>query len=81
MLQLVSWEEGGYKISDKPMPRGEIVVGGFCVTRGYFNNKEKTDEVYKVNFCLCTTRFCLHVMCIPFGCMLKFEHQRFDLIV
>ncbi|KAG8640443.1 long chain acyl-CoA synthetase 8 [Manihot esculenta] len=48
-IKLVSWEEGGYKISDKPMPRGEIVVGGFCVTRGYFNNKEKTDEVYKVD--------------------------------
>ncbi|KAI9178282.1 hypothetical protein LWI28_024723 [Acer negundo] len=48
-LQLVSWEEGGYKSSDKPMPRGEVVVGGFSVTAGYFNNPEKTDEVYKVD--------------------------------
>lgn len=48
ILQLVSWEEGGYRISDKPMPRGEIVVGGNSVTAGYFNNQEKTDEVYKV---------------------------------
>lgn len=47
-MQLVSWEEGGYRISDKPMPRGEIVVGGNSVTAGYFNNQEKTDEVYKV---------------------------------
>ncbi|KAF2292466.1 hypothetical protein GH714_023110 [Hevea brasiliensis] len=49
VLQLVSWEEGGYRISDKPMPQGEIVIGGFCITRGYFNNQEKTDEVYKVD--------------------------------
>ncbi|KAK4845670.1 hypothetical protein QYF36_007663 [Acer negundo] len=31
------------------MPRGEVVVGGFSVTAGYFNNPEKTDEVYKVD--------------------------------
>ncbi|WZY75452.1 hypothetical protein YC2023_021836 [Brassica napus] len=34
-------------VSDKPMPRGEIVVGDNCVTAGYFNNQSKTDEVYK----------------------------------
>ncbi|KAG4191347.1 hypothetical protein ERO13_A07G087200v2 [Gossypium hirsutum] len=48
-LKLVNWEEGRYSISDKPMPRGEIVVGGHSVTHGYFNNPEKTDEVYKVD--------------------------------
>ncbi|CAI0383404.1 unnamed protein product, partial [Linum tenue] len=48
-IKLVSWEEGGYTIADKPMPRGEIVVGGNSVTAGYFNNKEKTDEVYKTD--------------------------------
>lgn len=48
VLQLVPWEEGGYLISDKPMPRGEVVVGGGCVTAGYFNNDAKTNEVYKV---------------------------------
>ncbi|KAK8541653.1 hypothetical protein V6N13_137753 [Hibiscus sabdariffa] len=53
-IKLVNWEEGGYTTSDKPMPRGEIVVGGFSVTSGYFNNPEKTDEVYKVEFVLCT---------------------------
>lgn len=49
-LQLVSWEEGGYRTSDKPMPRGEIVIGGHSVTVGYFQNDEKTKEVYKVLF-------------------------------
>ena len=50
ILQLVTWEEGGYTTSDKPMPRGEIVVGGFSVTTGYFNNPGKTNEVYKVKY-------------------------------
>ncbi|XP_058211235.1 long chain acyl-CoA synthetase 8-like [Rhododendron vialii] len=48
-IKLVSWEEGGYTTSDKPMPRGEVVVGGFSVTAGYFNNDAKTKEVYKVD--------------------------------
>lgn len=50
VLQLVSWEEGGYNTSDKPMPRGEVVVGGGSITAGYFNNDAKTNEVYKVSF-------------------------------
>ncbi|GMG98760.1 hypothetical protein Nepgr_000600 [Nepenthes gracilis] len=48
-IKLVSWEEGGYMTSDKPMARGEVVIGGFSVTVGYFNNEEKTKEVYKVD--------------------------------
>ncbi|KAH7844201.1 hypothetical protein Vadar_025374 [Vaccinium darrowii] len=48
-IKLVSWEEGGYTTSDKPMPRGEVVVGGFSVTAGYFNNDAKTKEVYEVD--------------------------------
>jgi hypothetical protein len=37
-MKLVSWEEGGYKISDYPMPRGEVVVGGHNTTKGYRTN-------------------------------------------
>ncbi|XP_020080529.1 long chain acyl-CoA synthetase 8-like [Ananas comosus] len=48
-IKLVSWEEGGYTISDSPMPRGEVVVGGHSITKGYYNNDEKTNEVYKVD--------------------------------
>ncbi|CAN6479748.1 unnamed protein product [Victoria cruziana] len=48
-IKLVSWEEGGYTVSDKPMPRGEIIIGGPSVTQGYYKNETKTDEVYKVD--------------------------------
>lgn len=48
-IKLISWDEGGYTTSDKPMARGEVVVGGFSVSAGYFNNEEKTNEVYKVD--------------------------------
>ncbi|KAL2924300.1 Long chain acyl-CoA synthetase 8 [Bienertia sinuspersici] len=48
-IKLVSWEEGGYTTSDKPMPRGEIVIGGHSVTVGYFKNEDKTKEEYKVD--------------------------------
>ncbi|KAL6498943.1 Long chain acyl-CoA synthetase 8 [Orobanche hederae] len=48
-IKLLSWEEGGYTIRDKPLPRGEVVIGGASVTAGYFNNDAKTEEVYKVD--------------------------------
>ncbi|KAH6756908.1 AMP-dependent synthetase and ligase family protein [Perilla frutescens var. hirtella] len=48
-IKLVSWEEGGYTTLDKPMPRGEVVIGGASVSAGYFNNEAKTAEVYKVD--------------------------------
>lgn len=48
-VKLIDWPEGGYLISDKPMPRGEIVIGGSNITLGYFKNEEKTKEVYKVD--------------------------------
>ena len=26
-IKLINWEEGNYRISDKPNPRGEIIIG------------------------------------------------------
>lgn len=48
-IKLIDWPEGGYLISDTPLPRGEIVIGGPNVTLGYFKNEEKTRESYKVD--------------------------------
>ncbi|KAL3592429.1 hypothetical protein D5086_011069 [Populus alba] len=48
-IKLIDWPEGGYLISNSPMPRGEIVIGGPNVTLGYFKNEAKTKEEYKVD--------------------------------
>ncbi|URE33690.1 AMP-binding enzyme [Musa troglodytarum] len=48
-IKLIDWAEGGYLVTDSPMPRGEIVIGGPNVTLGYLKNEEKTKEVYKVD--------------------------------
>ncbi|CAM6099417.1 unnamed protein product [Calypogeia fissa] len=48
-IKLVDWDEGGYRTSDSPFPRGEIVIGGPCVTLGYFKNHHKTHESYKTD--------------------------------
>jgi long-chain acyl-CoA synthetase len=43
-IKLVDWEEGNYRITDEPNPRGEIHIGGHNVALGYYKNKEKTEE-------------------------------------
>ncbi|XP_042869237.1 long-chain-fatty-acid--CoA ligase 4-like isoform X1 [Penaeus japonicus] len=45
-IKLVNWEEGNYRITDKPRPRGEIIIGGNNIAVGYYKNPEKT----KVDF-------------------------------
>ncbi|KAF7682661.1 Long chain acyl-CoA synthetase 9, chloroplastic [Astathelohania contejeani] len=46
-LSLTDWVEGGYKSTDKPYPRGEIVVGGPMVAHGYLkNNEEQYDDSF-----------------------------------
>ncbi|KAL1124303.1 hypothetical protein AAG570_002071 [Ranatra chinensis] len=43
-IRLVDWEEGNYRVSDKPYPRGEILIGGKNISRGYYKNPDKTRE-------------------------------------
>ena len=31
--RLVDWEEGDYKVTDRPNPRGEIILGGETIAK------------------------------------------------
>lgn len=46
-IRLVDWEEGNYRVTDKPLPRGEVVIGGDCITAGYYKNPDQTSECYR----------------------------------
>lgn len=43
-IRLENWEEAGYRITDHPHPRGEIVIGGNIVSAGYYKLSDKTKE-------------------------------------
>lgn len=43
-IRLVDWDEGNYRVTDKPYPRGEIVIGGDNVSPGYYKMPDKTKE-------------------------------------
>lgn len=45
-LRLVNWEEGNYRVTNKPYPQGEVLIGGESVSPGYFKNPEKTAEEF-----------------------------------
>ena len=45
-IRLVDWDEGNYRVSDKPYPRGEIIVGGENISPGYYKLPEKTKEEF-----------------------------------
>jgi long-chain acyl-CoA synthetase len=36
-IKLINWEEGNYRVTDQPNPRGEVVIGGNAVAEGYAN--------------------------------------------
>ncbi|ROT72635.1 putative long-chain-fatty-acid--CoA ligase 4 [Penaeus vannamei] len=46
LVTLRDWEEGGYRATDEPHPRGEILVGGPTVSRGYFRLPAETEESF-----------------------------------
>lgn len=43
-IRLCTWEEGGYRVTNKPHPQGEIIIGGDSVSRGYYKLERKTAE-------------------------------------
>ncbi|CAD7011863.1 unnamed protein product [Ceratitis capitata] len=43
-LRLVNWEEGRYRITNKPYPQGEVIIGGDNVSKGYYKLPDKTAE-------------------------------------
>lgn len=43
-IKLVNWEEGNYRVTNKPYPQGEVVVGGETVSPGYYKLPGKTAE-------------------------------------
>lgn len=43
-VRLVNWEEGGYRVTDTPLPRGEIILGGGNIATGYYKMEDKTKE-------------------------------------
>ena len=45
-IKLVTWEEGNYRITDWPNPRGEIHIGGSNVAVGYYKQPERTAEEF-----------------------------------
>ncbi|XP_047445729.1 long-chain-fatty-acid--CoA ligase 3b [Mugil cephalus] len=48
-ITLKDWEEGGYYSTDKPNPRGEILIGGPNVTMGYYKSDGKNHEDFFVD--------------------------------
>ncbi|KAH8416743.1 hypothetical protein KR222_000814 [Zaprionus bogoriensis] len=43
-IRLLNWEEGNYRVANKPYPQGEILIGGDCVSEGYYKLPCKTSE-------------------------------------
>lgn len=45
--KLDDWSEGGYRVTDQPRPRGELIIGSRGITLGYFNKPEMNAEQYE----------------------------------
>ncbi|CAF0948680.1 unnamed protein product [Adineta steineri] len=47
-IRLADWEEGQYRNTDKPNPRGEILIGGKNVAQGYYGSASNEDSNFKI---------------------------------
>jgi long-chain acyl-CoA synthetase len=47
-IKLIDWEEGGYRVKDKPNSRGEAVVGGHNIANGYYKLEKETNESFEM---------------------------------
>lgn len=45
-MVIEDWEEGNYRTTDQPNPRGELVVGGRHISTGYFKREGETRECF-----------------------------------
>jgi long-chain acyl-CoA synthetase len=43
-LKLINWEEGNYRVTNKPYPQGEIVIGSESIALGYYKMPDTTAE-------------------------------------
>ena len=48
-IKLVDWVEGGYRATDKPNPRGEIVLSSGTISTGYYKLDAETAEAFYVD--------------------------------
>ena len=46
-IRLLNWDEGQYRNTDRPNPRGEILIGGKVVAEGYFAEAAKENENFR----------------------------------
>lgn len=45
-IRLIDWKEGGYLVTDKPNPRGEVVIGTYSASDGYYKNPLQTQQTF-----------------------------------
>ena len=48
-MKLVNWEEGNYRVTDSPNPRGEVYIGGGNIAAGYYNDNYNYNYKYNYN--------------------------------
>lgn len=47
-MRIINWDEGNYKVTNKPYPQGEVIVGDQNVCVGYFKRPELNEDTFFV---------------------------------